>query len=131
MLWNASRRTNKMLDVRYKQKPWKWHREYYICNDFALKHWHIYIKEICNINIFRFLCCYMSKNNLLYFRTYPITWATSRITQEDMEIGGHHIPANVSVCLTHSKWRDNGNSWFYKRVSPPPINRLKGSPLRF
>lgn len=31
------------------------------------------------------------------FRKYPITWATSRITQEDMEIAGYHIPANTHV----------------------------------
>ncbi|XP_053395219.1 cytochrome P450 10-like isoform X2 [Mercenaria mercenaria] len=31
------------------------------------------------------------------FRAYPITWATSRITQEDMEVSGHHIPANTHI----------------------------------
>lgn len=31
------------------------------------------------------------------FRMYPITWATSRITQEDMEVSGHHIPANTHI----------------------------------
>ncbi|KAL4236526.1 hypothetical protein ACF0H5_004911 [Mactra antiquata] len=31
------------------------------------------------------------------FRKYPITWATSRITHEDMEVSGHHIPANTHV----------------------------------
>ena len=41
------------------------------------------------------------------FRMYPITWATSRITQEDIEVAGYKIPAGVSrvssiVLLTHS-----------------------------
>jgi cytochrome P450 len=36
---------------------------------------------------------------ICYFRKYPITWATSRITQEDMEIAGHHIPENVRLLI--------------------------------
>ena len=41
---------------------------------------------------------YISKRITLVFinsRRFPITWATSRITQEDMEVCGHHIPAGV------------------------------------
>lgn len=30
-------------------------------------------------------------------RKYPISWATSRITQEDMEVCGHHIPAGTHI----------------------------------
>ncbi|XP_052774681.1 cytochrome P450 10-like [Mya arenaria] len=30
-------------------------------------------------------------------RKYPITWATSRITQEDIEVCGHNIPAGTHI----------------------------------
>lgn len=42
-------------------------------------------------------CTFSEDLEISIFRMYPITWATSRITQEDMEVSGHHIPANVSL----------------------------------
>ena len=32
---------------------------------------------------------------MIYFRIYPITFATSRHIEEDLEIGGYMIPAGV------------------------------------
>ncbi|XP_052273443.1 cytochrome P450 10-like [Dreissena polymorpha] len=61
-------------------------------------------------------------------RKYPVSWATSRITQEDMEVCGHHIPAGTHIQANlYGMFRDE--KLFHDNDSFKPERWLKDSKM--
>ena len=40
---------------------------------------------------------WLQNRTRLFFRLYPITFATSRFIAQDLELGGYYVPAGVST----------------------------------